>query len=219
MHIAEEVRDEEPGCFTWKWTKTNFTVCPPHTKDRQPTMCSTYGLGRGAPEINTDAAGRKVGRGSRSGSGTELLVAHFTVTRLEAVEVRVVSGQEKITNIDATSAAGLLSVLVVTVASWVLVWLLSFWARRRWGYGMRLHTYSGLAAYAASLEDRYCVDAEKTARCSFGCEAMVSFEEPDDERLGEKIYAKQRPHIRLREGSGRFAGLVSIGQNSAGSGI
>lgn len=215
-NVSEE-SGEENICYSWKWTKEAFTVCPPYEEGVDyPDWCNTYQLGPGAPEIDSDKAGPRVSRGSKSGGGglgTELLVAHFTLTKLSSASVEVLSGEKEVTVVDAQSAIGLISVLAGTVLAWVLTFLASLYAKRRLGYSMRLHTYSGLAAYAASLEDRRCT--EKSDISGGSSDTILCLQEPRE--LSQ--LAKKRPFMRLRQGSGIFGGQISLGQDPSVAGV
>lgn len=189
-------------------------MCNSHNFNFIPE-CHTYRLAAGAPKIDSDKAVEKVAFGIHLGSGIEILTAHYTVTKLQAMDVKVEVDHMQVTVISAWSWIGVLAVLAVSVLASISMWAASFWAKRKWGYKLRLHSYSGLAAYAASLEDTRNFSGEKLDVESFA--AGGGEQPPPMEAQGK--WNKQRPCIRLREGDGDYDGLVSIGQNPAARGV
>lgn len=209
------INDEKGECFTWKWKVDSYTVCKAHNKESKPSRCQTYRLAVGAPKIDSDNAVQKVAYGLRNGAGISILAAHFTVTTLKTMNVEVLSGQMQVTVVDTWSWVGLTAVLLgsVLVSIWILV--ISIIAKRRWGYTMRLHTYAGIASYAASLEDTASSsDSEKKSSKFHSHDASQEFYATDINNG-----PKKRPHMRLTEGSGNFAGFVAIGHQPEAIGV
>lgn len=219
-------------CYVWKWTRKEISICGYYNQklfndyngsrgvlgDIAP--CHTFKLGPGAPLVDSDKAGRKIRQGSRHRAGSEgrhgsrlkdfsLLAAHVLVSTTKDLLVDVRSGERQITVIESSSAAVLLSVLTVSIAAWILAWLAAYMAARR-GYNMRLHTYSGLAAYAASLEDKY------NNAASANCVQNRSDSTVDVGKLtvqGAEIESKMRSYIHLRPGEGHFVGGLCISRS------
>lgn len=177
-------------CYTWLWTTKKFSLCSKHSRTKIPTKCQLYDLMPGAPKIDHSKSLPKVVRGSADGGDLTIMMAHYTVTTLKKMDVEVVTGQRQVTIIETWSTVGLVVVVVISLAAALAAWIGTVWTAKKRGYELRLHTYSGLAAYAASLEDRNSVGALDASRSG-----------------------NRRPVIRLTEGAGEFAGHISIGHD------
>lgn len=206
-------------CFAWKWTQEKIAICELFIDGRlsmdqtkKLEACKTFKLGPGAPPVNSDEAWGKIALAYAMES-TEMLRAHFIVSTTKYLEVDMISGEKQVTVVEPISAAGFFSVLTVTSLAWLLTWLVAQIAPRRRGYNLRLHTYSGLAAYAASLEDKYITAAgAKCIECNF--DSAVD----DEERAVQEaeIEGQLRPYISLRPGEGHFAKGLRISHSPDG---
>lgn len=211
--LAEDVAklSKKASCFAWKWTQKEISVCTGDmvNEEGHSRMCSTFKLRPGAPLVDSDKAGRKIAEADQFGRRS-LLTAHFTVTTTKNLIVDLRNGEKQVTHIEPSSAIGLFSVLAVSILAWFLCWLAAYIAAKRRGYCFRLHTYSGLSAYTASLEDKYGIAAvAKCTECNF-----VSAVDAGERLVGEgEIKRKLRPYIRLMPGEGHFAGFVCIGHS------
>lgn len=216
-------------CYVWKWTRKEVSICGYYSLKQfgeyngsrgvlgDIAACHTFKLGPGAPLVDSDKAGRKIRQGNRHRAGSEgrhgthlkdfsLLAAHFLVSTTKDLLVDVRSGEMQITVIESSSAVVLFSVLIVSISAWILAWLAAHMAARR-GYNMRLHTYSGLAAYAASLEDKY------NNAAGTNCVQNSSGSSVDGGELavqGAEMESKMHSYISLKPGDGHFVGGFCI---------
>lgn len=186
--------EDARNCFTWMWTTKEISVCPSHDKQSSPAACGMYNLMPGAPAIDHSKAVGKIQRATADGGGIEILIAHFMVTTLETTDIEIIDEQRQVTIVETWSAVGLLLVVGFAVGAALATWLGTQWTSKKRGFDLRLHTYSGLAAYVASLEERYNVSTDGSR--STGA----------------------RPLIRLTEGAGPYAGHVAIGHDPSAKG-
>lgn len=182
------------NCFTWIWTTKELAVCPSHTKTSWPERCGLYKLMPGAPSIDHSKSVGKIQRASADGGGIEILIAHFMVTTLKTTDIEVVDEQRQVTIVETWSTAGLLVVVIFAIGAALAAWLGALWTSKRRGFDLRLHTYAGLAAYAASLEERYNISTDGNRSSG------------------------PRPLVRLTEGAGPYAGHIAIGRDPSQQG-
>lgn len=140
----------------------------------------------------------------------ELSNAHYLVATRKSMMVKVPIGEKQVTAVDPSSAVGLFSVLTVAILTWILTWLAVLIAPKRRGYNLGLHTYSGLAAYAASVEAEYVTAAGATC---IECNADSAVDGGERALQADAVEGKMPSYISLKSGEGHLASGIRISRS------
>lgn len=204
---------QRPGserCCVWKWTPKEISVCAEYSGDAPLHYCPLFKLGPGAPLVDSGKTVRKIAAilAHRETHLPNIAMAHLAVSTTKDLMIKVPSGEEQVvTVVELSSAAGLISVLTVSILIWIISRLAAHIAARRYGYSLRLHTYSGLSAYIVSLEGKYNTAAGR--RC-IECSVDSAVDAVTGSVRGAETEDESHPCMRLRPGKGQIAEVQYI---------